>query len=433
MNATFLDELPFVDAVTAWGAVGLHGDLGYDGGRVRVRNTPYLHAISAHAPSRVRVRLDGGYTTFRCHVALNDDVRSGASCADFRVISDGRLVAAAQRVVAGGLPIELTADVNDVAVLELRSETDRPTYCHSVWIDPFLSTESTRVSDPLDRVEFDNSRARIRAPRCVATVVTPNFVNLLDEMLASLRMSNPSTDIAVVVLAVDPDRACYEVAERHGAITLPCTARRRPDPSIKSALYSVARLVDAEGFLCLDADTLVLGDIAPLFAALEACSRGTILASADQNRYTFDDLGRALTDLYQATESDIGRFVGAALGEARFPLVLNDGAFAGARFALLSLDSAIRSMPGAPQWVDTLWLRNQFLFNLALARMRCAVQMDDVFNLQLHAQDVELLRANGHISASWRERPVRILHFNATGRDKLRELRNSFASPDHIA
>ena len=216
MSATFLDELPFVDAVTAWGAVGLHGDHGYDVGRVRVRNTPYLHAISAHAPSRVRVRLDGGYTTFRCHVALNDDVRSGASCADFRVISDGRLVAAAQRVVAGGLPIELTADVNDVAVLELRSETDRPTYCHSVWIDPFLSTESTRVSDPLDRVEFDNSRARIRAPRCVATVVTPNFVNLLDEMLASLRMSNPSTDIAVVVLAVDPDRACYEVAERHG-------------------------------------------------------------------------------------------------------------------------------------------------------------------------------------------------------------------------
>ena len=52
----------------------------------------------------------------------------------------------------------------------------------------------------------------------------------------------------------------------------------------------------------------------------------------------------------------------------------NDGLFVAGRNAMLALDSAIRSMPGAPEWVDANPLRNQFL---AIARMCRGVQLDD--------------------------------------------------------
>jgi hypothetical protein len=197
---------------------------------------------------------------------------------------------------------------------------------------------------------------------------------------------------------------------------------------VKSALYSIARFVRAEQYLCLDADMLVLDDVSPVFEALDACAGGSILACTDQNRETYEDLGRALVGLYRGTDTDFNRLLGMPLGEPRFPLVLNDGAFAGDRRALLGLDSAIRAMPGAVTWVDAFYLRNQFLFNLALARMRCAVPLADAYNLQLHVQDVQVDPVGDRLGATWNGDPVRVLHFNAAGRVKHADWRGRIAA-----
>ena len=74
------------------------------------------------------------------------------------------------------------------------------------------------------------------------------------------------------------------------------------------------------------------------------------------------------------------------------------------------------------------WWRNQFLFNLALARLRNGWELDNVFNVQLHTHDVVI---NGEIEARFRGRPVHILHLCGVGKQKhvewRRKLRERFS------
>jgi predicted O-methyltransferase YrrM len=119
--------------------------------------------------------------------------------------------------------------------------------------------------------------------------------------------------------------------------------------------------------------------------------------------------------------------------EATYPLVVNDGLFAGTRAALLALDAEIRSMSNAQQWMSErpdVWWRNQFFFNLALARLRCGSELDSIYNLQLHVHDAELRDVNGHLEATWLDRSVRVLHFSGNGRRKYPEFRGRYT---HIA
>ena len=105
--------------------------------------------------------------------------------------------------------------------------------------------------------------------------------------------------------------------------------------------------------------------------------------------------------VYGGSDADLHR-LGVTAQEAAFPLVVNDGIFAGSREALLALDGAIRAMPLATRWVDerhNIWWRNQFIFNLALARLRCGIELDSSYNVQLHVQDVQLRQDHVRLAA----------------------------------
>jgi NPCBM/NEW2 domain len=131
-----LDSLKLVTAHVGYGNLGLNGSLGYENKAVVVMNQPYRHSVSAHAPARVTFALDGRFATFRCHVALNDDVPASRSHASFFVVADGTQVACAPHVVAGSAPRALTANIAGAQTLELRVHTTRWEYCHAVWLDP---------------------------------------------------------------------------------------------------------------------------------------------------------------------------------------------------------------------------------------------------------------------------------------------------------
>jgi predicted O-methyltransferase YrrM len=111
--------------------------------------------------------------------------------------------------------------------------------------------------------------------------------------------------------------------------------------------------------------------------------------------------------------------------------VVNDGLFAGGRTALLALDGAIRAIPQASTWADghpnVSW-RNQFIFNLALARLVCGVELDSIYNVQLHGQDVEFLEQGSRLSATWRGREARVLHFSGGAKRKYPKWQGIFAS-----
>jgi predicted O-methyltransferase YrrM len=443
-RAVYLDTLPARQVEVGHGALGLHGDLGYEEKRVIVRGQHDDHALSAHAPARLVYDLDGRFTHFAAQVALNDDVAVGAAHADFRVLADGRLVAQVAYVVAGEPPRDIAADLAGARTLELVVETTRWPYCHAVWLAPRLAAHDTSAHvapartlvDCLGRAEITPPAQPPRAARCIATTVSPGFVHLLDDLLGSVYANSGCQDALVAVFAVDLDDECRRVAAKYGATLIPCAHRAKVNATVKSVLYSAAHAIDADQFLCLDADMLVLGDLRPVFAALDACPPGSILACREANGSTFRNLDHALTTVYGGRSGDIARISGQSGEVGAYPLVVNDGAFAASRAALLALDGLLRGWPAAPAWVDErrdIWWRNQFVFNLALAQLG-GVELDPCYNVQLNSQDADFRWAAGRVDARWQGRPARVLHFNGLGRHKYPAWRGLFARvPDPLA
>jgi predicted O-methyltransferase YrrM len=107
--------------------------------------------------------------------------------------------------------------------------------------------------------------------------------------------------------------------------------------------------------------------------------------------------------------------------EEAYSLVVNDGIFAGDQSALRALEGLIRAMPQARAWIDghsrVKW-RNQFIFNLALARLQCGVELDPVYNVQLHVQHVDFFEQGSRLQAAWRGRQPKVLHFSGGAKQK---------------
>ncbi|MDB4916781.1 MAG: Alpha-galactosidase [Gemmatimonadetes bacterium] len=419
----YLDALQPSSCTLGYGELGAGGLLGYEDKHVRAGGRAWPHAVSAHSPSRICYALGACWGRFRCRVGINDDVPAGMSQADFAVYGDGRLLARAERVRARSSPRTLEADVTGVDTLELVVTSSRWEYSHTVWLDPVLDVrpfpERRQISDCLARVEITLPRTPIRAARCIATVASRGFSGLLDDMLGSIVANCGCDGARLVVFVLDADAECCRVAGRWGADVIECTPRVGVNATIKSILYSVARVVDADAYLCLDADTLVLESLEPVFAAVAACGESSVFATREGNGCEGTTLGEMFTTIYRARPDDLARITGSTGWEGRYPLIVNDGVFAGSREALLNLDETIRGWTTAPAWVDErrdIWWRNQAIFNLALAHGQCGVELAASFNLQLHTQQASLAWQGGRVHAEWNGRPIRVLHFSGRGR-----------------
>lgn len=430
---SYLDALEPVYAKVGYGSLGTLGRLGYEDGVVQVRGARFGHALSTHPPARLVYDLGGAFARFHCWVGLSDEVPAGCSYADFSVRGDGRELALVPSVWSGAGAVELSVDVAGTQFLELSVSTGRWEHCHAVWLEPLLDggaadTPASTLPDCLGRAEITIPAIKPRARRCVATVASAGYGALLDDLLGSLHANGGCGDALVLVIALGVDRVVTEVVSKYGATMIRATARDRPSVASKSLLYSIAQLVDAEQFVCLDADTLVLGSLEPLFGALAACAEGNVLACREGNHHGFADVAHVVATAYGGAPGDVERIVGADVGA--YPLVVNDGVFAGSRSALLALDAAIRAMPGAVAWCEEkpkLAWRNQAIFNLALAQLGCGVELDATWNLQLHAQDVEVIAGGARPHVSWQGRDVRVLHRSGAGRAKVPALKGVYA------
>jgi hypothetical protein len=433
----FLDSLPPLCFSVGYGGLGTTGALGYEGKAVQVLGKRYTHALSTHAPARLRYRLDGRFRSLRCYAALNDDVPTGQAHGDFQIFADERRIATAFGVTSGQEPREMIADLSGAQEVELVVTSGRWENSHTIWLNPELSEEppqqqpTTTLLDPLQRVEIAVPHPLPITDRCVATVVSPGFESYLEHMLRSFRTCGGCDDALLVVLAVEPNETCRAIAERYGALVVPCIRRGSLSVALKAALYSIAHIVQARQYLCLDADMLVLSSLVPIFDTLDALPDRTILVCRESNT-SWGSLDNAIRTIYRGESYDFTRLLGSTNGEASYPLVVNDGIFAGSADALLALDVTIRLMPQAIGWMEEkpkiCWWRNQFIFNLALARLKCGVALDDVWNVQLHMHEVQLAHCECRgASVLWRGRPVRVLHFCGQGKHKYQEWGELFA------
>ena len=291
----------------------------------------------------------------------------------------------------------LLADIRGARQLELRVQTNHWEFCHAVWLDPQLSetdftADEYTLTDCLGRAEIMASSHMQPVARCIATIVSPGFSGMLD-MLGSLNANGCCQDARLLVFAVDPDEECLRVISKYGAHLLICRSLTQVNKNLKVVLYSAACAFNAQYFICLDADTLILGDLRPVFAALEACAENTILVCREQWHNSLQHLEQALIEIYDGQSSNFQRLLPELSGENNYPLVVNDGFFAGSRSALLLLDDLIRNWPEAREWMDErpdISWRNQFIFNLSLARLGCGVELDSTYNVQLNTQEVEM-------------------------------------------
>src|ERR1051325_6664073 len=430
----YLDSISPVQASVGYGSVGTGGDLGYETRRVRVYDREFDHALSTHAPAQLTYDLGGRYSSFRCRVAINDDVPAGWGYADFYVSADGRLVAAAPYVTAGAAPRELAADVSRAQRIELAVRTTRWDYAHAGWLEPRLARAgggaagAPAIVNCLGRAESAPA-AVTPAERVIATVVSPGFEDFLDDMLGSLAANGGCPTARLVVFGVGADAARAAVAAQSGAPLVHCNPLSHFVMSIKPTLYSVARVVKPRQYLCLDADMLVTGGLSPIFAALDALPPQALLVCRDRSREGMHTLRDAFGALYDGGDAD-AELLGITAGEAAFPLVANDGLFAGSRAAMLALDETIRAMPAARQWVAStmwVWWRNQFIFNLALARMRAGVELDPSYNVQLHNCDAAFDTTKRRVAAAHDGCAARVLHFNGNAKQKHAEMRGRYA------
>jgi predicted O-methyltransferase YrrM len=434
----YLDSLSPQNVIVGYGALGTGGNLGYEGKHVSVQRRRYDHALSAHPPSGLRFEVGKRFASFSCQVALNDDVPAGASHSDFVVVADGHEVAVESYVRAGEPPRTLVADIAGAEHLELLVRTTKWEYAHAVWLDPQVADSPapvTRLFDCMGRSEINLPRELPHVRRCIATVVSPKFEALLDDMLGSLVAYGYCHDALLVVFVLDGNEACERIAAKYGATVIRCQSRARLNPMSKALMYSTARVVNADYFVCLDADMLILEDLRPVFATLEACPDGKILACREGNSHLSNHLGHALRTIYGGCDADV-KTLQITPEEEAYPWAVNDGIFAGSRSALLALDGSIRAMPQCSAWVDgnprVSW-RNQFIFNLALARLNCGVELDSVYNVQLHTQDVQFSEEGARLQAIWRGRPARILHFSGGAKKKYPQWQGRFARvPDPL-
>jgi hypothetical protein len=430
----YLDSVKLLHMQVGYGELGTSGSLGYEDLRARVQGRHYDHALSTHPPARLRFNLDGRFASLRASVAINDDVRAGRSHAHFFVRADGVEVACVPYVVAGEPPRDLRANIVGARILELIVETDAWDFCHALWLDPEVSAEPVDVrvrtlNDCLNRAQIDLLPPQTETDCCIATVASDGFSPLLNNMLGSLQRHGNCGDARLVVFGVEPSKECQRIAERYGAQFISCQRHGPMNATVKSILYTAARVVPAQKFICLDADMLVLGDLQPIFKCIDVEPTGRVFAVREANGPR-SRLDRAINTIYGGLPSDLNRLLLSPNGEGAYSLVVNDGTFAAGRMALLTLDGLIRSWKQAPRWVDErrdVWWRNQFIFNLALAHLDCGVELDASYNVQLNSQNVQLQDRNGQVKAFWQNRPVRVLHFNGRGRHKYPELNGRFA------
>jgi hypothetical protein len=140
----FASDLPWLSESNGYGPAERdlsNGELGSgDGPPLSVGGTVFEKGIGAHAPSEIVLSPDGRCERFRATVGVNDGRGSNGSVA-FRVLADGREVAATPVLTGASAPVELDADIAGARRLALVVTTggDNNNHDHADWANARLS------------------------------------------------------------------------------------------------------------------------------------------------------------------------------------------------------------------------------------------------------------------------------------------------------
>lgn len=417
-----------------YGELGLGGKIGYEDLLISVRSRYYTNALSFHPHGQVVYDINGDYEYFTAQIGFNDSSFPGTYC-DFLIYADDVLVAAACNIGGNDEPREIFANLNGARTIKLVVETTSPIGCHPVWIQPSIHKEKHMLFPSV------LGRAHGRIPdkisvceKCIFTTLTPNYVDMLDNMLGSLFVNGECQDASLFFFVLNPDDKCKKLAKKYNATMFSITVENTQTLLLKSLVYSVASFINADYYLMLDADMIILRSLAPIFDTLKTTDERNILVSREENLIPSNFTLRHLisTDIfpYKGAEGDDVFLRIGHEGENTF--IVNGGMIAGSRKAWLSLDSTMRSyMPRSSLWDiknPSIKWREQAIFNLALAKTGLYTEISHLFNFQMCHVTPDIQIHENFIVAFYDKHLINVLHFNGLpGKEKYPPFERKFS------
>jgi len=390
----YLKEINNFYKKSQYGEIGTDGQLGYDGHLISVQERYYENSISAHPPSILIYDLNEEFNNITCEVGLNDTSHPDAS-ADFYIYADNNLVACCYNVVANEKPRKINTNINYCKKLRLEIKTSNPVFAHAIWLDPIVSVSNNLIVGSMGEIYIDNPQTDNHYEICVATCISPEYIKFAIPFLESFKINSNLNSYKIILFTLDINEEIIKIAEDYKCLIVNCKFANNKGFFFKTAMYSVAKIIDADKYLLIDIDTVVQKPINQVFDNMNSMSRNSILITREEQVHYNKSIGAAITTNewpYFGLKED-AILLRLKDKDFNFRFVCNGGVIFGFKESILALEDMIRSfMPHSKQWESlntNIFWREQGILNLAISRMNSVLSLDKSYNYQLLHRGIE--------------------------------------------
>jgi len=386
---------------THYAGVGLYGELGFSAlndSLILVNDVLYPYSIGAHAPSCVTFDLGNKYDTFITKIGINHSAKDKyTGTCDYYVYADGVLVGAAPKVTVYDTP-KLYCNINKCKELSLIANTNNPTHCHSVWLNPVLYTSSCDKNICCYGTHvYQNKKINQNATYCFVSVVTNDYIEYFLNLYKSLIYSLSIKDYIYVVYGIGLSEDNIKILEDIGVFVINANAIcDTTNLSSKFLALDTYNIADCEYYIFLDTDMLVVDDISDVLSFITSYSSNhiSICRQTDVDiYYSFKD---ALTDTTNNSYKDYDltiRKLKIDQNILSFAHAINSGFYIIGREAMCKANNIIsRLLPEAYEWerekLSECWWREEAILTVCIAMMNNCNILPQCYNVQLQTKDV---------------------------------------------
>ena len=388
-----------------YGTIGLDGQLGYDNYLSSVKNQYCEDVISAHPDSTIIYDINGEFESLSIKCALNDTSDFFAR-ADFLIYADSYLIASALNVSKGEIR-NVDAALNNCKKITLKITTNKPEFCHALWIDGILHNDTKNyINGCMGDIQIFRPQDKALYELCFCICLTPEYVEYAYNLINSIKHNSNLKNYKIILFTYNTNSEIEKLSETFNCTLINCQIEKRESFLLKTCLYSAAKLINSSYYILIDVDTIICKPLDELLDILTASNKKSILITREQSTHIGKSIGHLVCanewPYFSAESANFTLQLDEHLHNYKF--VCNGGLICGSRLSILALDDMIRTfMPGSNVWEkenENVKWREQAILNLALAKLNNIIELDNKYNFQLlHSQ----------ISES--ENAV-ILHFN---------------------
>ena len=265
-----LDECNILKKKIEYGELGIDNNPGYEI-IVSVNNNYIHHYISAHPNSRLLFEIPKDAKYFSCKIALNDssDINS---LANFEIKIDSQTNFYSKHLPKFKVEaVEIFLDNNKT--IELICEYENSNICHALWIEPNICTEKPKNSIcTFNTTLLDNSCfLSEKFDYCITSYFDENNFKYF-ECLVNQTKKYSSIDCKFVVFCEEWIFKYSDFLKEHDIHVISFKDKTKVEISEnktgflnKSVLYSIAKYINSDKYLLIDADIICTSDIKILF------------------------------------------------------------------------------------------------------------------------------------------------------------------------